>query len=477
VDTPRRTMRPRLRVGLGPTSKLFLALLGAILLAAVAASVPVRNGLRPPGYGGFEDRAIASIHGQLTAAYERYGSWDFIRQHPRDWLQLLTGSLGAPEVGTIPPGPRSNLLVTSPPPPHLTLLDAQHRIVIGNTQLDADGPLFLRPIVVRSQVVGWLTTGTGSPGVYVLTARRPATADPRSLSWVTGLGAIAVAALAAVLLTRWMLRPIRHVAAATHRLAAGDYQTRLNISTHDEIGSLADDFNRLALALERNERIRRTFMADISHELRTPIAVLRGELEAIEDGVHKMTVDSIQSLRGEVEMIGKLVNDLYQLSLADVGALTYHMEDFDIAQSLQLCLRGFRERLAERCITLESDIPDEQILINGDQTRIQQLFGNLMENSCRYTNVGGRSRLSCRRELTHVVIDLHDSEPGVPEDSLPRLFERFYRVEASRNRGTGGAGLGLAICKSIVEAHGGTIGAQASPLGGLWIQISLSLAR
>jgi two-component system sensor histidine kinase BaeS len=292
-----------------------------------------------------------------------------------------------------------------------------------------------------------------------------------------GLGAIVVAALAAVLLTRWMLRPVRHIAAATHRLAAGDYQTRLKIATHDEIGSLADDFNRLALALERNDRMRRAFMADMSHELRTPIAVLRGELEAIEDGVRKMTVESIRSLRAEVEMIGKLVNDLYELSLADVGALPYRMADFDIVKSLELRLQGFRERLAERRITLEADIPDEEILVNGDETRIQQLLGNLMENSCRYTTDGGRSRLCCHRERAHVVIDLHDSDPGVPEDSLPRVFDRFYRVEASRNRQTGGAGLGLAICKSIVEAHRGTIGARASPLGGLWIRVSLPLAE
>ena len=177
------------------------------------------------------------------------------------------------------------------------------------------------------------------------------------MRWIMGTGAVLVAALAASLLTRWLLRPVRHIAAATHRLAAGDYATRLKVPAQDEIGRLADDFNRLALVLEKTEQMRRAFMADMSHELRTPIAVLRGELEAIEDGVREPTVENIRSLQNEVATIGKLVNDLYQLSLADVGALTYCMTAVDIAGMLRARLPVFRERLNERHIVLESNLP------------------------------------------------------------------------------------------------------------------------
>jgi two-component system sensor histidine kinase BaeS len=288
---------------------------------------------------------------------------------------------------------------------------------------------------------------------------------------------VLLAALAAVLLTHRLLRPIRRIAQATHRLAAGQYATRLRAASQDEIGRLANDFNRLAFALERNERMRRAFMADVSHELRTPLTVLRGELEAYEDGVRLLTAESVTSLQTEVTTLSKLVNDLYELSLADIGALAYRMADVDIAAVLRLRLRGFHERLAERSIRVESDIHEAELIVNADATRIQQLFSNLMENSIRYTNAGGRWRVACHREDTRVLIDLQDSEPGVPAELLTRLFERFYRVDASRNRQSGGAGLGLAICKSIVEAHGGTITARESPLGGLWIRVALPTVR
>jgi two-component system sensor histidine kinase BaeS len=218
-------------------------------------------------------------------------------------------------------------------------------------------------------------------------------------------------------------------------------------------------------------------MADVSHELRTPLTVLRGELEAYEDGVRLLTPESVTSLQTEVTTLSKLVNDLYELSLADIGALAYRMADVDIAAVLRLRLRGFHERLAERSIRVESDIHEAELIVNADATRIQQLFSNLMENSIRYTNAGGRWRVACHREDTRVLIDLQDSEPGVPAELLTRLFERFYRVDASRNRQSGGAGLGLAICKSIVEAHGGTITARESPLGGLWIRVALPTVR
>jgi two-component system sensor histidine kinase BaeS len=185
----------------------------------------------------------------------------------------------------------------------------------------------------------------------------------------------------------------------------------------------------------------------------------------------------VRSLQSEVNTIGKLVNDLYELSLADVGALIYRMTDVDIAAMLRLKLRGFAERLAERRIALESDIPDHKIIVNGDETRLQQLFNNLVENSVRYTDANGLIRVSCHCEAGRATIDLLDSGPGVPHELLPRLFERFYRVDGSRNRETGGAGLGLAICKSIAEAHGGTISAQESPLGGLWIRVILPIAK
>jgi two-component system sensor histidine kinase BaeS len=470
---------------LGLTSKLFFALLATILVAVVATTIAVRISFVSGFLGYLNEQEIERIQSMLpllAAAYKENGDWDFLREDPRAWLQLLRGTpAGGPD--ELWWGPRRRMPFGAALPIsdsdltgvnlRVTLLDDQRRFVIGNPKLSADTPM--RPIIVSGKSVGWLAV---LPFQRVTTGAAIHLQNRQLVSiWIIGLGAVLLAALAAVLLTHRLLRPLRRITEATHRLAAGHYTTRLRAASHDEIGRLARDFNRLAFALERNERMRRAFMADVSHELRTPLAVLRGELEALEDGVRILTPASLESLQSEVTTLGKLVNDLYELSLADIGALAYRMADVDIAEVLRLRLRGFHERLAERCISVESDIRETELIVNADTTRLQQLFSNLMENSVRYTNAGGRWHVSCRREDAGVVIDLQDSEPGVPTELLPRLFERFYRVDASRNRASGGAGLGLAICKSIVEAHGGSITARGSPLGGLWICVSLPTAK
>ncbi len=241
----------------------------------------------------------------------------------------------------------------------------------------------------------------------------------------------------------------------------------------DEVGQLARDFNQLAFALERNERMRREFMASISHELRTPLAVLRGELEALEDGVRALDAMSLRSLQQEVGLLNKLVADLYELSLADVGALTYRKSPVDLIELLQLSLAGAAGRCRERGLSLEMTVPERTRPVLADAGRLQQLFGNLLENSLRYTDSGGRLRIEVVQDGAGIGVDWMDSGPGVPDAELSRLFERFYRAEASRRRASGGSGLGLAICRSIAEAHGGTLEARRSPLGGLWLHLQL----
>jgi two-component system sensor histidine kinase BaeS len=274
-----------------------------------------------------------------------------------------------------------------------------------------------------------------------------------------------------------VLAPVKRIAASTHRLATGDYTTRVPASSNDELGRLAEDFNQLALALAKNEQLRRGFMADVSHELRTPLSVLKGELEAIEDGIRPMSLATVQSLQGEVATLGKLVNDLYELSLSDVGALSYRKTRIDVFEVLRSTLPAFRERFAEKSIGLELQLQDEdEAFCHADPDRLRQLFNNVFENAVRYTDAGGKLVVSGFEDGRMLRLDFHDTKPGVPKEVLPHLFERFYRVESSRNRATGGAGLGLAISRNIVEAHQGSITADASPLGGLWISVSIPIA-
>jgi two-component system sensor histidine kinase BaeS len=284
-----------------------------------------------------------------------------------------------------------------------------------------------------------------------------------------------VAALVALVLARAFLQPLKRVAEATHRLAAGNYATRVKVTSEDELGRLAGDFNRLAESLERNETLRRRFMADVSHELRTPLAVLSGELEALEDGVRPLTRESLASLRAEIGALGKLVDDLNQLALADTGALAYRKETVDVVPLLAQALDSHRERLAEQGLAVETSW-NGAAPVFGDADRLRQMFRNLLENSARYTDRGGRVRVAARREGGRVRVDFEDSAPGVPGEALPQLFERFYRVDASRSRANGGTGLGLAICRSIAEAHDGEINATPSALGGLRVSVSLPVA-
>jgi two-component system sensor histidine kinase BaeS len=228
--------------------------------------------------------------------------------------------------------------------------------------------------------------------------------------------------------------------------------------------------------LEKQESSRRNFMADVSHELRTPLAVLKGELEALQDGMRPLTPQTVQSLQAEVAILGKLVNDLHDLSLADVGGLAYRCGEMDLSKLAGDCLGAFRERFASRNLRVETQLR-EGVKVHADADRLAQIVNNLLENTVRYTDEGGRIVISLRAESGKAVLDLQDSAPGVPEESLPRIFERLYRVESSRNRERGGSGLGLSICRCVVEAHGGTIVARASSLGGLWIEVRLPLAK
>ena len=295
-------------------------------------------------------------------------------------------------------------------------------------------------------------------------------------SWLIVALATLLAALATFPLARGLLAPVKRLVEGTHRLAAGDFSTRVAATSSDELGRLAKDFNQLASTLERNQQMRRDLMADISHELRTPLAVLRGELEAIQDGIRKFTPDSIASLQAEVATLTKLVDDLHQLSMSDEGALSYQKTSVDIINLLEVAAGAFRERFASRGLSIGVSLP-ESATIFGDRDRLMQLFNNLLENSLRYTDSGGGLQISASQSGDMLVLDFADSAPGVTDEQLERLVERFYRTEGSRNRASGGSGLGLAICLNIVAAHGGSLRAGHSPLGGVSIKVELPLER
>jgi two-component system sensor histidine kinase BaeS len=463
---------------LGITVKLFLAILLCCVVIAVAVAA-AQSFSFTRGFLGFlneqETQRLAILQPRLEKAYAEHGSWDFLRNSPRTWFELLGPRVG----GTRQESENAAYTARAQPEPDLTglnlrvsLLDEQRRLIMGSFRI---GPAAsFRPIQVGGKTVGWLallpfqevTTGAG----------RRFQQQQIKANWLIAAVATLLAALAAWLLSRMVLAPVKRIARATHRLALGDYATRVPPGSRDELGALAQDFNRLAVTLGRNESLRRDFMSDISHELRTPLAVLRGELEAVEDGVRPLTLDAVASLQAEVATLNKLVDDLYELSLSDVGALAYRLEPVDVAALLRACVAGFEPRFAAQRIGLSLDTP-AAVACLADPARLRQLFNNLLENTLRYTDAGGRCTVHVAPARGNLRMAFDDSAPGVPEHELARLFERFFRADRSRSRAAGGAGLGLAISRNIVEAHGGSIVAAPSPLGGLRLTVLLPLHR
>lgn len=376
----------------------------------------------------------------------------------------------APARAEIRPGPAT--AARGEPSRRTTLLDGERRLVAGNPLPAADA--MVGPVVVDGQTVAWVER---QPYRELTNAAELSFQERQSAAaWYIALLAVLLAGLTAWGLGRIFLAPARRLAAAIHQLAAGRYDTRVPVTSSDELGRLASDFNRLANTLERNENLRRDFMADVSHELRTPLAIMRGELEAMEDGLQALDRRSIQSLQSEVGVLTKLVDDIHQLSIADVGSLSYRRVTFDVAGLLEQCVDAFRDRLQARGIVPEVERPAGVPAVVGDPDRLQQVFHNIFENAARYADDGARLRVACRRHGAGVEVVVEDSGPGVRDEHLGRLFERFYRVEGSRNRATGGSGLGLAICQSIVAAHAGSLSASRSPLGGLALTLRLPAA-
>jgi two-component system sensor histidine kinase BaeS len=281
----------------------------------------------------------------------------------------------------------------------------------------------------------------------------------------------------AFLLSKHLLAPIRKLTAGTQALASRRFDTRIEVETIDELGQLAADFNTMAQTLEQYERMRQQWISDIAHELRTPLSILSGEVEALQDGVREVNPDTLDSLSSEARHLSKIINDLHELSLADAGVLSIKKEPVDPVPVLNATLRHFRIRFEENQITVENNLRnDGSVTVIGDADRLQQLFSNLLENTLRYADSSGTLKIWQACTENRLMLYFEDSGPGVPEEALEHLFDRLCRVDKSRSRAKGGSGLGLSICKSIVNALGGEIRAANAASGGLRIEIELPLA-
>jgi two-component system sensor histidine kinase BaeS len=376
---------------------------------------------------------------------------------------------GPPDAEDRPPPRR-------PPPDRLGLLDrvglldsAGH--YLAGVPAAQDNPR--RAIAVNGVVVGYLTlVQTMDPHDDI---SRTFLADQSRNLLLIIAACVGLSAVAAALLAAHFRQPIQQLAFAAEELAEGHFETRLLIDRSDELGGLAQNVNRLAQMLEQHEISRRQWVADTSHELRTPVTVLRMQIEAMLDGVRKPEPSLFAAMQRQALTLGKLIDDLYLLAQADVNQIGCQFEMIDPLELIVSEAEGFRARLASTGLGLDIAQVQGGTRLATDPARLQQIVGNLLENSLRYTDHGGEVKLTTQLGDGEWIMHIDDSTPGVAAADLARLGERFFRVEQSRSRAHGGSGLGLALCQRLATALGGTLVFSPSPLGGLRASLHLPL--
>lgn len=337
-----------------------------------------------------------------------------------------------------------------------------------------------QPIVAQGRQVGTLLAragmGAGRLDGPAQTAADLVVARVNRSIWLAAVAAGAAAVVIGGALAYGLVRPMRRLTAATGAIARGDLTQRVAVSARDEIGDLAASFNAMAADLQKAERLRREMVADIAHELRNPLAVLRGSLEAVTDGVLPPTAENLQPLLDQTQLLSRLVDDLRTLALADAGQLALQCQPVSPAEVARASVAQFAPQAAARPVTLSLELaPDLPATVALDRERIGQVLGNLLANALRHTPEGGRVTVACAPAgaAGGVQFTVADTGAGIPPEALAHIFERFYRADRGRARSDGGTGLGLAIARQLVEAHGGQIWAESAPGAGTRVAFSL----
>ena len=292
-----------------------------------------------------------------------------------------------------------------------------------------------------------------------------------------GSVAIGIALLLTFVLSRRMTSPIGVLAGAARRLGRGDLSQRVRLRGEGEVTALAEAFNSMAADLECVEQLRRNMVADVAHELRTPLSNIQGYLEAIRDGMIDPDPAAIRSLNEETALLARLVNELQDLSLAEAGELKLVYQAEDVADLVKQAVTPWQPQLTAGEISLSLELADDLPLVNIDWQRVNQVLHNILENAVAHTRKGGSINVAARQKSKWVEVSVSDTGEGIPAEDLPHIFERFYRVDKSRARATGGTGLGLTIAKRLIEAHGGIIVVQSKLGEGSRFSFTLPIAE
>lgn len=392
----------------------------------------------------------------LVAYYQQKGGWDGLDTELDEVLLIASD-------GTMGPMMRGMMGLYEN---RMQILDRTERVV-ADTEPANQSPLLTAqqwPITLDGQPIGTLVVQGTMMGHTTFDSETLLRGVTRAVI-VAGSVAGLVALLMAGLLVRQITRPITALIHASRRIAAGDLTTRVPLRSHDELGELAQTFNQMASSLEVQERARRNLIADVAHELRTPLAGIQGTIEAFQDGIFAPTAENFATIHKEIVLLNRLIEDLRTVANADAGKLTLDFSTIDLTGLVQRQVAVFQYQAHEQRIELAVVIKQPVSPIWGDEERLRQVLSNLLDNALRHTPTGGRVQISLANMRDGVQLCVCDSGEGIPAESLPYIFERFYRVDPARNRQTGGSGLGLTITRQLVEGHGGRIWVNSPPSG------------
>ena len=500
-------------------STLFLKFLMLLLATSLAVIIMMVVTMQFFVYHNFSDyvmqQELSTLDGlveALSIEYQQGGSWEKFRNNPRRWHGIVARYFPASESRHPAPGydlherplDREDRAILNdaerrahfdnrsdsksaergwrppPVPPHrapelslmarrLSLFDTEKKIIFGNSIMPEQ---ILKKIELNNQVIGWLG----------LKKERQMT-RPTDISflkrqsrafYMIGVIVLMMALIVSIIFSRHLTSPVKKLAQGAQAIRNRRFDERITVTSNDELGQLAQDFNAMAQTLQNFENVRRQWLVDIAHELRTPLAVLRGEIEALQDGIRRVNAKATDSLHAEVMVLSKIVNDLSLIAKTESGIVEMEFIPTDPVQVIRATIKRFQLRFDDSQIIVRPDFQNSEPLATvGDANKLSQVFSNIFENTLRYANTPGILTVGSDIAKDHIIIYIEDSGPGVADESLNKLFDRLYRTDTARTRETGGSGLGLSICKSIIEAHQGKIWAENGETGGLRMVIQL----
>jgi two-component system OmpR family sensor kinase/two-component system sensor histidine kinase BaeS len=398
---------------------------------------------------------------ELADYYQTHGGWDGVES-------MLAGAQG-----TLPRGPGDRLM--------LSLADAQGQIIhpswdprAGHVLSQAEQADALPIQAPDGETVGFLR-------LERVPEPRPVPPQQFMLGWLSRSLLVVAAVTGAlgilfgVLASRNLTAPLSRLAEAAQAIGARDLSRRVEIGGSDEVREVAQAFNEMAAALEGAETLRRNLLADVAHELRTPLSVLQGNLRAILDDVYALDKAEVARLYDETRLLSRLVNDLHELAQAEAGHLALNRQPTQFAELVQSTATAFGAAADAKGVALNWHIPTDLPPVLADPARLTQVLHNLLDNALRHTPAGGNIALRAGCDDGEVWLDVQDSGEGIAPQDLPRVFDRFYRADPARSRATGGSGLGLAIVRAIVEAHGGQVSVASQGVPGQGSTFTLRL--